>query len=77
MDSKRHFLVVNDSPHIRRVIVSLLKELGYVKVSVDAITGVLAKEPASCHICGNAVAPEAMASGAVVGWSKVNQLGAQ
>ncbi len=33
MDTKLHFLVVNDSPHIQHVIVSLLKELGYIKVS--------------------------------------------
>ena len=33
MDTKLHFLVVNDSPQIRHIIVSLLKELGYIKVS--------------------------------------------
>jgi len=33
MDSKLHFLVVNDSPHVQHVIVSLLKEIGYIKVS--------------------------------------------
>lgn len=33
MDAKLHFLVVNDSPQIRRIVVALLKELGYIKVS--------------------------------------------
>lgn len=41
MDTKLHFLVVNDSPYIQHVIVSLLKEVGYIRVS-EAIDGVMA-----------------------------------
>lgn len=33
LNSKIHFLVVNDSDVMRKVIVALLKEIGYVKVS--------------------------------------------
>ena len=33
MDAKLHFLVVNHSPQIRHIVVALLKELGYIKVS--------------------------------------------
>ncbi|MES2934030.1 MAG: response regulator [Pseudomonadota bacterium] len=36
-----HLLVVNDSPTLRHVIVSLLKELGYVKIS-EAADGAMA-----------------------------------
>lgn len=41
MDTKLHFLVVNDSAHIQHVIVSLLKEIGFIRVS-EAIDGVMA-----------------------------------
>ena len=33
LQSELHFLVVNDVGHMRHVIVSLLRELGYIKVS--------------------------------------------
>ncbi|HTD05913.1 response regulator [Undibacterium sp.] len=41
MDTKLHFLVVNESPLIQQVIVSLLKEIGYIKVS-EAMDGKMA-----------------------------------
>lgn len=41
VDTKLHFLVVNDSAHIQHVIVSLLKEIGYIRVS-EAVDGVMA-----------------------------------
>lgn len=41
MDPKLHFLVVNDSAQIRRIVVSLLKELRYIKVS-EANDGAMA-----------------------------------
>ncbi|MES2073840.1 MAG: response regulator [Pseudomonadota bacterium] len=41
MDTKLHFLVVNDSPLLQQVMVSLLKEIGYLKVS-EAIDGQMA-----------------------------------
>lgn len=41
MDTKIHFLVVNDSEVMRRVIVALLKELGYIKIS-EADDGAMA-----------------------------------
>jgi len=33
MNTELHFLVVNDEPNIQRVLVALLKEIGYVKIS--------------------------------------------
>lgn len=33
MNSELHFLVVNDDPNMRRVMVALLKEIGYIRVS--------------------------------------------
>jgi two-component system, chemotaxis family, chemotaxis protein CheY len=41
MDTKLHFLIVNDSPHLQHVIASLLKEIGYIKVS-EALDGKMA-----------------------------------
>lgn len=33
MNSELHFLIVNDEPNMRLVLIALLKEIGYVKVS--------------------------------------------
>jgi two-component system chemotaxis response regulator CheY len=33
MNAELHFLVVNDEPNMRRLLVALLKEIGYMKVS--------------------------------------------
>jgi two-component system chemotaxis response regulator CheY len=33
MNTELHFLVVNDDPNIQLVLVALLKEIGYVKIS--------------------------------------------
>lgn len=33
MDTKLHFLVVNDSSMMQKVVVALLRELGYLKIS--------------------------------------------
>lgn len=41
VDKKLHFLVVNDSPHIQHVIVSLLKEIGFLRMS-EASNGEMA-----------------------------------
>jgi two-component system, chemotaxis family, chemotaxis protein CheY len=41
LDTKLHFLIVNDSSHIQRVIVALLKEIGYLRVS-EASDGAMA-----------------------------------
>lgn len=41
MHTDLHFLVVNDAPTMRLVVVHLLKELGYLKIS-EAIDGAMA-----------------------------------
>ena len=55
MDSKIHFLVVNDADVMRKVIVALLKEIGYVKVS-EADDGEMAlRSLATAKVIGSPV----------------------